>query len=62
MQTTFLHMILLLQYGALKSHLINLAEIFPKELVRLYDAKCKWTLGCYRYPEMKKNLMINHYT
>lgn len=40
----------------------NLDDISPKELAQLDDAKSKWTLGCYRYPEMKKDLTINRYT
>lgn len=40
----------------------DLDEISPKELAQLDDAKSKWTLGCYRYPGMKKDLTINRYT
>ena len=40
----------------------NLDEISPNELAQLDEAKSKWTLGCYRYPGMKEDLTINHYT
>lgn len=40
----------------------NLDEICPKELAQLENAKSKWTLGCYRYPELKNELAIKSYT
>lgn len=40
----------------------SLEEIESKDLAQLDEAKSKWTFGCYRYPGMKENLIINSYT
>ena len=40
----------------------GLDEITSQELEKLDIARSKWTLGCYRYPGMKNDLMINSYT
>ena len=40
----------------------GLDHIDSKELEQLKDAKSKWTLGCYVYPGLKKDLTINSFT
>ena len=37
-------------------------DINPEEFVQFEDVRSKWTFGCYLYPGLKKDLIIDKYT